>query len=107
MASPVETSAFSPRLDPRPQYPSVVVVFLKAVRVYLHDVILGCLLMILAWGPYQNLHQTLGWSDRQFYALTLAGVHSFAWLAFNGTVLLLESFGWLQDHKIGRKEPEV
>jgi methylsterol monooxygenase len=107
MSAPHETSAFSPRITPRPEYPSFIVVFQQAAWYYAHDGILGCALVFLLRGPYYRLYDALNWSDRYFFALVISLAHTGTYVIFNGGLNIFEKLGWMDKYKIGRKKAEI
>lgn len=102
-----DTSAFSPRVNPRPTYPPFFTVFRKFLWLYARDAILGCMLATLLSKPFYYLHEVLPVTDRQFFAIVLGLAHSGTFVIFNGGLHIMDQLGLLDDFKIGRKPAEV
>ena len=107
VAERMVSTAFSPKTEPRPAYPAFSGVLSRWAWVLLRDVILGLALSHSAFPWYSYLGGLV--SERACFALTICGAHTITYIAFNGTLQLLENCQWepLMKCRIGRKTMEL
>ena len=107
LAQPEEqvSTSFSPRLFPRPQYPSAGGVLARAVFVHLRDAVLGILLVAMLAAPFQLVREAWPYGERWFYSFTINTTHTVVFAIFNGGILLFAPL--LARYKMSRREAEV
>ena len=99
-------ACFTPRIQPRPAYPSALTVARQTFRDYGRDVLHGAILLALLAPLYDAAlaaSRARGLSDRAFFAGFLSLSHSACYAGVCGFFYLVETRGWLSAAKIPRK----
>ena len=98
-------SGFSPRIEPRPIYPTII----HILNGFMKDVVVVCglygaILTILIFPYYTNVLEfcsmKLGMSDRILFSFLISITHTFLWVTINGMFMAFEKFGWFKQYKI-------
>lgn len=100
-------ACFTPRLNPRPKYPSPMRIIKKTV---LEIVRVGTLCTVVAMLVYPKYLAFVNWLTQQGYSEQMAvvimflSVHTGCYVIINGTFFLCEQNGWLEEYKFIRKK---
>uniref|UniRef100_A0A7S3NPR6 Fatty acid hydroxylase domain-containing protein n=1 Tax=Aureoumbra lagunensis TaxID=44058 RepID=A0A7S3NPR6_9STRA len=102
-------ACFTPRMEPRPKYPSSLNIIQHTTREYLRDMIFGTVLVLALVPSYTALTQALvpRLGERIFFTIFGSIVHlgSFALTAL--PLVICDRMDWLKEYKIPRKPSQV
>uniref|UniRef100_A0A7S0J978 Fatty acid hydroxylase domain-containing protein n=1 Tax=Calcidiscus leptoporus TaxID=127549 RepID=A0A7S0J978_9EUKA len=101
---PLASSSFTPRVFPRPVYPSARRVLFNAAYVHARDALLGAFLVALLWGPYQRARAAWPFGERWFYSFTVNATHTLCYVLFNGGLIIFAPM--LGRYRMSRKPAE-
>ena len=103
-------AGFSPRIHPRPQYPSLIRTILAAFKeMFYQSGTVGLMLTVMLFPYFQStvllLRTQLGdaGSDRVVFSIIANSVHFCAYLFINGSFGIFDYFGFFQEYKLSRK----
>jgi len=106
-------ASFSPRLQPRPQYPPVSEFLRKTLVAYTRAPALMALATAAVFPAYRRFVRGLarrGWSERKIFMVLTCAVHSGMYFGVNGLFFLCERLGLLERFRMVHRpaqEPTV
>jgi sterol desaturase/sphingolipid hydroxylase (fatty acid hydroxylase superfamily) len=75
---------------------------------YFRDAVLGVFLVLFFAPHYEKLRLALDFSERTFYALTIAIAHSGTFVLFFGGITIFDDvLGWMTPYRFHRKDHEI
>jgi len=101
---------FSPRLNPRPQYPPFTEVFGPTLLKYIRVPIILTMLTRALYPYYITMVEHFykrGWEDRWIFAVTISVLHTLCYILMGGFYLYCEKTGFLMEYKFKRKKHQI
>ena len=99
---------FTPRIHPRPAYPSALKILQSFLYVHARDAMLGCAMCVFGFASFARAAEAWPYGERTFYSLSMAIAHTAPLIIFNGALALAMRFPSLSSKcAIPRKSSEV
>ena len=103
-------ACFTPRLDPRPEYPSGLSVYAHAVWHTASVVFLCAAFTVALQAPFVHMVSSLnqvGWTEQQIFTLITLAVHTGCYVGINGFFFACAKMRWLSQFQFDRKPFQV